>query len=77
MNEPVLGRSRSVRQNRKVTFHSLRHLFAVRLLTRGMPVTAVSEFVGHSNINLAVKHYGWFSSDAKVKWQAVKVLDVA
>jgi integrase len=58
-----------------VTFHSLRHLFAVRLLTRGAPITVVSELLGHSDINLTVKRYGRFASDAKVKWDAVKVLD--
>ncbi|MGC4114508.1 MAG: tyrosine-type recombinase/integrase [Myxococcales bacterium] len=61
----------------KVTFHGLRHLFAVRLLTRGVPITVVSELLGHSDINLTVKRFGRFSSDAKVKWEAVKVLDVA
>ena len=59
----------------KMSFHSLRHLFAVRLLTRGVPITVVSELLGHSDINLTVKRYGRFSSDAKVKWEAVKVLD--
>jgi integrase len=58
-----------------VTFHALRHLFAVRLLTRGVPITVVSELLGHSDINLTVKRYGRFASDAKVKWEAVKVLD--
>jgi integrase len=57
-----------------VTFHSLRHLFAVRLLTRGVAITVVSELLGHSDINLTVKRYGRFSSDAKVKWDAVNVL---
>lgn len=59
----------------KLTFHGLRHLFAVRLLTRGVPITIVSELLGHSDINLTVKRYGRFASDAKVKWEAVKVLD--
>jgi integrase len=58
-----------------VTFHSLRHLFAVRLLTRGVPIAVVSELLGHSDINMTVKRYGRFSSDAKVKWDAVSVLD--
>jgi integrase len=58
-----------------VTFHGLRHLFAVRLLTRGVPITVVSELLGHSDVNLTVKRYGRFASDAKVKWDAVKVLD--
>jgi len=60
----------------KVTFHGLRHLFAVRLLTRGVPITVVSEILGHSDVNLTVKRYGRFASDAKVKWEAIKALDV-
>lgn len=58
-----------------VTFHTLRHLFAVRLLTRGVPIAVVSELLGHSDINLTVKRYGRFASDAQVKWEAVKALD--
>lgn len=58
-----------------MTFAHLRHLFAVRLLTRGVPITVVSELLGHSNIQLTVKRYGRFASDAKVKWDAMKVLD--
>jgi integrase len=59
----------------KVTFHGLRHLFAVRLLTRGVPITVASELLGHSKIELTVKRYGRFASDARVKWDAVRVLD--
>jgi integrase len=59
----------------KVTFHGLRHLFAVRLLTRGVPITVVSDLLGHSDVNLTVKRYGRFASDARVKWDAVKTLD--
>ena len=55
--------------NGKVTFHGLRHLFAVRLLTRGVPITVVSELLGHSHIQITVKRYGRFASDAKVKWR--------
>lgn len=58
-----------------MTFHGLRHLFAVRLLTRGVPITVVSDLLGHSDINLTVKRYGRFASEAKVKWEAMKVLD--
>ena len=59
----------------KVTFHSLRHKFAVDLLTRGVPITIVSELIGHTDIQLTVKRYGRFSSDAQVKFDAIKVLD--
>jgi integrase len=58
----------------KVTFHALRHFFAVRLLTKGVPITVVSDLLGHSDINLTVKRYGQYASDAKVKWEAVRVL---
>jgi site-specific recombinase XerD len=58
-----------------MTSHRLRHLFAVRLLTRGVPIAVVSELLGHTDINLTVKLYGRFSSGAKVKWHAVKMLD--
>lgn len=34
----------------RVTFHGLRHMFAVRLLTRCIPITVVSELLGHSHI---------------------------
>lgn len=58
-----------------VTFHSLRHYFAVKLLTRGAPINVVSEYLGHSDINLTVKRYGRFSTDAKVKWEVIRLLD--
>jgi len=47
----------------------------VRLLTRGVPITVVSELLGHSNIQLTVKRYGRFASDARVKWDAMRVLE--
>src|SRR5262249_50722516 len=59
----------------KMSFHSLRHLFAVRLLTRGVAITVVSELLGHSDINMTVKRYGRFASDAKVNWDAMTALD--
>ena len=59
----------------KVTLHSLRHMFAVRMLTRGIPITVVSDLLGHSDINLTVKRYGRYSSDARVRWEAVDILD--
>ncbi len=60
----------------RINLHGLRHLFAVRLLTRGVPITVVSELLGHSSIELTVKRYGRYSSDAHIRWQAVDLLDV-
>lgn len=59
----------------KVTFHSLRHYFAVRCLTANIPITVVSEMLGHSHIEITVKRYGRFSSDAQVKWESIGRLD--
>ena len=59
----------------RVSFHGLRHKFAVDLLTAGVPITIVSELLGHSEIELTVKTYGRFSSDSKIKFDALKVFD--
>ena len=59
----------------KVTFHALRHLFAVRCLARGVPMSVASDYLGHSSIELTVKLYGRFSDDAAVKWKWIEVLD--
>jgi len=59
----------------KVTFHALRHLFACRCLARGIPMSVVSDYLGHSSIELTVKLYGRFSDDAREKWKWIEVLD--
>jgi len=41
-----------------VRWHSLRHLFAVRCLQRGIPMAIVSQWMGHSDANLTVKRTG-------------------
>jgi integrase len=48
----------------KVTFHSLRHLYAVTSLLGGRSISEVSAYLGHSSIELTVKTYGRFSVDA-------------
>ncbi|HJX51745.1 MAG TPA: site-specific integrase [Polyangia bacterium] len=59
----------------KVTFHALRHLFACRCLARGIPMSVVSDYLGHSSIELTVKLYGRFSDDAREKWKWIELLD--
>ena len=59
----------------QVTFHSRRHLFACRCLARGIPMSVVSDYLGHSSIELTVKLYGRFSDDAREKWKWIEVLD--
>ena len=59
----------------KVRFHDLRHLFAVRCLQRGIPIAVVSAWLGHGDINLTVKRYGRWSSEAREQWDWIKKLD--
>jgi len=57
-----------------VRWHSLRHLFAVRCLQRGIPITVVSQWMGHSDVNLTVKRYGRFASEAKEQFAWINAL---
>jgi integrase len=59
----------------KVRFHDLRHVFAVRCLERGVPIAAVSSWLGHSDVNLTVKRYGRWSHEAREQWEWIKKLD--
>ena len=42
-------------------FHDLRHAFAARLLTRGVPIYKVSKILGHSSVVVTEQHYGHLS----------------
>jgi len=57
-----------------VRWHSLRHLFAVRCLQRGIPITVVSQWMGHSDVNLTVKRYGRFAAEAKEQFAWINAL---
>jgi integrase len=49
-----------------ITFHDLRHSFAQRLLTKGVPIYKVSKILGHSSVVVTEKHYGHLAfSDLK------------
>ena len=41
-----------------ITFHSLRHTFASRLLQNGVPIYKVSKLLGHKDITITDKIYG-------------------
>jgi len=51
-----------------VSARHLRHHFAVQCLTRGIPISVVSAWMGHSKIGLTVKRYGRFTSEAREQW---------
>lgn len=38
--------------------HSFRHYFAIEALKAGMPVTAVSQLMGHASITITIESYG-------------------
>jgi len=57
-----------------VRWHSLRHLFAVRCLQRGIPISVVSQWMGHSDVNLTVKRYGRFAAEAKEQFAWINSL---
>ena len=58
--------------SRHVRWHDLRHYFAVRALLTGVPMAVVSSWLGHSDINLTVKQYGRWASEAREQWQWAK-----
>ncbi|SFY42903.1 Phage integrase family protein [Streptomyces atratus] len=42
---------------RNLNPYSLRHFFASNCLSKGVPITDVAEWMGHSNINMTFKIY--------------------
>jgi integrase len=39
-------------------FHQLRHSFATRLLTQGVPINIVAQQLGHTSVRMLLKNYG-------------------
>jgi len=46
----------------------MRHFFPVACLSRGTPLSTVSTWMGHSDINLTSKRYGRYAADAREQW---------
>ncbi len=51
-----------------VAMRDLRHFFAVQNLVRGVPISVVSAWMGHSSIELTVKRYGRWAGESKEQW---------
>ena len=47
---------------------------AVRCLQRGIPMAVVSQWMGHSDVNLTVKRYGRFAAEAKEQFAWINAL---
>lgn len=50
--------------------HALRHFFASSLLSRGVPITDVSVWLGHSNVEITYAYYGHLMPDAPERGRA-------
>lgn len=58
---------------KNITFHSLRHTFATRLIENKVDIKTVSELLGHSSTNITISIY--VHSEYSTKKKAVKTLD--
>src|SRR6266849_7950623 len=52
-----------------VAMRDLRHYFAVQNLIRGVPLTMLSHWMGHSHIELTAKRYGRWAREQKEQWE--------
>ena len=53
--------------DKKVTFHMARHSWAVNALEQGMPISMLSELMGHSSIEITAKVYAQWTQNAKAE----------
>ena len=47
----------------------MRHYFAVQNLLRGVLMSVVSSWMGHSSIELTAKRYGRWAAEAREQWR--------
>lgn len=45
-----------------VTLHTIRHSAAVAMVSSGIPITQVAQYLGHSNTAITYSTYGRFAS---------------
>lgn len=56
-----------------VTLHTIRHSAAVAMVSNGIPITQVAQYLGHSNTAITFSTYGRFAPDHLA--EAAEVLD--
>jgi integrase len=64
----IWSRLREVAGVEGVAMRDIRHYFAVACLSRGILLSTVSAWMGHSDIDLTVKRYGRFAAEAREQW---------
>ncbi|MEV6527158.1 site-specific integrase [Longispora sp. NPDC051575] len=57
--------------------HALRHFFAASMLSNGVPITDLSEWLGHSSIEITYEYYGHLTPDAPERGRAAIDLAMA
>ena len=58
---------------KSVTLHTIRHSSAVAMVSAGIPITQVAQYLGHSNTAITFSTYGRFAPDHLT--EAAEVLD--
>lgn len=53
---------------RDVNFHILRHTYATLCIEKGFDIKAVSELLGHTNVNITLNRYVHSSTEIKKKY---------
>jgi len=53
--------------DKKVTCHMARHSWAVNALEQGMPISMISELMGHSTVEITAKVYAQWTGDTKAE----------
>ena len=66
----VLDRAITAAGIKRLTLHKLRHTFASLLLSRGVPITTVSAYLGHRDSVITLRVYAHFVKNSKANSKA-------
>ena len=67
INKPLQKISEIAQIDKKVTFHKARHSWAVNAFEQEMPISMLSELMGHSSVEITEKVYAQWTQDDKVE----------
>ena len=67
INKTLDSISKKTQLDKKVTFHMARHSWAVNALEQGMPISMISELMGHANVEVTEKVYARWTGDNKAE----------
>ena len=67
INKSLRRISEIAQLDKKVTCHMARHSWAVNALEQGMPMTMISELMGHTSVEVTAKVYARWTGDTKAE----------